>query len=231
MRNHDDQSRRTWWTAWGKRAFDIVGALLLLLVLSPVLIVSALLIKLTSSGPIFFVQRRGGLNGAPFALVKFRTMRGGRVPDPKEIVPLEHPEITPVGRILRRSKIDELPQLWNVLRGEMSLVGPRPTLLDQIEKYDAIRRRRLLAKPGVTGLAQVYGSAMMPWDERIMYDVAYVRSCSPQIDAWVLLLTAWVVLIGEERAARRFTSTKYANTLNSDEIARLQPPDANLKPY
>jgi len=223
MRNDLDQSRRTWWTAWGKRTFDFVGAALLLLILSPLLILAAILIKLTSPGPIFFTQRRGGRNGTPFTLVKFRTMRGGRIPDPKEIVPLEHPEITALGRILRRSKIDELPQLWNVLRGKMSLVGPRPTLLDQIEAYDAIRRQRLLAKPGVTGLAQVYGSSLMSWDERIMYDIAYVRSCSLNLDIWVLLRTIWVVFVGEQRASRGFMVTKYAMLLSTEEVNELRP--------
>ena len=94
-----------------------------------------------------------------------------RTPDPKELVPLSHPEITPVGRLVRRLKIDELPQLVNVLKGEMSLVGPRPTLPDQVAAYDDFRRQRLLVRPGITGLAQVNSNASVPWDERILFDV------------------------------------------------------------
>ena len=119
-------------------------------------------------------------------------MRGGRTPDPKELVPLDHPEITSAGRLLRRLKIDELPQLINVLKGEMSLVGPRPTLPDQVAAYDDFRRQRLLARPGITGLAQVNGNATVPWDERILSDIAYVRLCSFTMDLGILLRTVWV---------------------------------------
>ena len=143
---------RTLWARYGKRGFDLLGTTALLIVLSPVLLLAALLVKLTSPGPILFVQERAGLNGAVFRLLKFRTMLGGRRPDAKELVPLSHPDITPVGRLLRRFKVDELPQLVNVLTGEMSLVGPRPTLPDQVAAYDEFRRQRILVRPGITGL-------------------------------------------------------------------------------
>ena len=121
----------------------------------------------------------------------------GRIPDPRELVPLEHPDITRVGRLLRRLKIDELPQLYNVVRGEMSLVGPRPTLPDQVSAYDDFRRQRMLVRPGVTGLAQVYSSAAASWDERILYDIAYVRGSSFRLDALILGRTLLTVLVGE----------------------------------
>jgi lipopolysaccharide/colanic/teichoic acid biosynthesis glycosyltransferase len=201
---------RTLWTHGGKRSFDlVVGGLLFVLGL-PVLLVAAALIKLTSPGPVLFLQDRAGWKGRVFKPWKFRTMRGGRRPDPLEIVPLSHPDITPVGRFLRRLKLDELPQLVNVLRGEMSLVGPRPTLPDQAARYDDFRRRRLLVRPGLTGLAQVNGSASISWDERILYDVAYVRRCSLGLDLVILIRTILVVVLGEKRMTRRFANTSYA---------------------
>jgi sugar transferase EpsL len=201
---------RTPWARFGKRASDAVVAAVLLILLSPLFVVVAFLIKLTSRGPVFFVQERGGYLGKSFVAPKFRTMRGGRTPDPKELVPLDHPEITPLGRWLRRSKIDELPQLWCVLTGEMSLVGPRPTLPDQVSAYDEFRRQRLLVLPGVTGLAQVNGSTALSWDERILYDIAYVRRCSLWLDLTILTRTALVILLGEARFARPFSRSPYS---------------------
>ncbi len=205
------------WTRWGKRAFDVCGSVVLIAGLSPILLLAAALIKLTSRGSLFFIQERAGKNGEIFRLVKFRTMRGNRRPDPRELVPLDHPEITPVGRVLRRLKIDELPQLANVLRGEMSLVGPRPTLPDQVAAYDAFRRQRLLVRPGVTGLAQVFSSASASWDERILYDIAYARSCSAWLDTIILLRTILVILLGEARTTRRFSATQFARLIDPDE--------------
>ncbi len=190
--------------------FDVVAAGVLLVLLSPVLVVAGVLVKLTSRGPLFFTQERAGKDGAIFHVVKFRTMRGGRMPDPKELVPLEHPEITRVGRLLRRLKIDELPQLVHVITGNMSLIGPRPTLPDQVAAYDEFRRQRLLVRPGITGLAQVYSNASAAWDERILYDIAYVRRCSLTMDLGILLRTKWVMLVGEQRTTRPFHTTHYA---------------------
>lgn len=210
MDNHTGTVSRTLWARGGKRLFDILAGALLLVLLSPLLLLIAVAIKLTSSGPVLFRQERGGKDGVIFRPFKFRTMRGGRKPDPKELVPLSHPDITPVGRLLRRWKIDELPQLLNVLQGEMSLVGPRPTLPDQIAAYDEFRRQRLMVKPGLTGLAQVYSSAAFSWNERILYDIAYVRRCSFWLDAGVLLRTVRTVVMGEERTARPFLETPFA---------------------
>jgi len=199
------------WANGPKRVFDLVGAVLMLVLLSPVLVLSALAVKLTSQGSVFFRQRRIGRGGAAFEVVKFRTMRAARTPDPKELVPLNHPDITVIGFFLRRCKFDELPQLFNVLTGEMSLVGPRPTLPDQAAAYTEFQRQRLLVRPGVTGLAQVYGSARMPWDERIQYDVAYVQRCGLMLDLWILLRSPWVALVGEERTQRAFASSRFAD--------------------
>lgn len=201
---------RTLWARAGKRWFDVLAAGLLLLVLSPVLALAGLLVKLTSRGPVLFTQERTGHQGAVFRLHKFRSMRGGRVPDPKERVPLDHPEITRVGRVLRRFKIDELPQLVSVVRGQMSLIGPRPTLPEQVAAYDDFRRQRLLVRPGITGLAQVNGNTSVPWDERILFDIAYVRRCSLAMDLGVAWRTVLVLLLGENRTTRRFPTTPYA---------------------
>lgn len=211
------------WVRWVKRPFDLTVAALLVIVLSPLLLLTAALVKATSRGTLFFVQDRAGLNGANFRLIKFRTMRGGRKPDPKELVPLDHPEITYVGRIMRRLKIDELPQLANVLRGDMSLVGPRPTLPDQVAAYDAFRRQRLLLRPGITGLAQVNGNSLMAWDERILYDIAYVRCCSFWMDMGILLRTIFVVPLGEVSMSRPFASTKYAKNVTPPADYTLPP--------
>ena len=198
------------WLRALKRPFDLVAALLLVLLLSPVLLLVAVLVKLTSPGPVFFTQDRAGKDARVFRLVKFRTMRGDRKPDPKELVPLHHPDITRLGYVLRRFKLDEFPQLFNVIKGEMSLVGPRPTLPDQVAAYDAFRRQRLLVRPGITGLAQVYGNSMTSWDERILYDIAYVRRCGFFLDLSILFRTILVVFIGEQRMTRPFTESPFA---------------------
>ena len=198
------------WARALKRPFDLITALLLVLVLTPVILLVAAFVKLTSPGPVFFTQTRAGKNGLVFRLVKFRTMRGGRKPDPQELVPLHHPDITRLGYVLRRFKLDEVPQLFNVIKGEMSLVGPRPTLPDQVAAYDDFRRQRLLVRPGITGLAQVYGNSLTPWDERILYDIAYVRRCGFFLDLSILLRTILVVFVGERRMTRPFVETPFA---------------------
>lgn len=201
---------RTLWARGGKRVFDVVGGGVLLLLLTPVFALAAVLVKVTSRGPLFFTQQRAGKEGRIFRLVKFRTMRADRTPDPKELIPLEHREITRVGRLMRRLKIDELPQLLHVITGDMSLVGPRPTLPDQVAAYDDFRRQRLLVRPGITGLAQVYSNASASWDERILYDIAYARRCSLLMDLSILLRTKLVLVVGEKRTSRPFHSTRYA---------------------
>lgn len=201
---------RSLWARGGKRCFDLLLSVLLLALFSPILLLAALLVKLTSAGPALFHQDRGGQGGTTFRLYKLRTMKAGRTPDAKELVPLDHPEITFVGRLLRRTKIDELPQLFSVLMGDMSLVGPRPTLPDQIAAYDEFRRQRLLVCPGMTGLAQVNGNAAVPWDQRILFDIAYVRRCSFVLDIKIIARTFLVVLLGDRRMTRPFQETSHA---------------------
>jgi len=192
---------------------DFVTAGALILLLSPILVTVAILVKLTSPGPAFFVQERGGWHGRNFIAYKFRSMRGDRQPDPKELVPLDHPEITAIGRFIRRTKIDELPQLINVLKGEMAIIGPRPTLPDQVAAYDDFKRQRLLVRPGCTGLAQVNGVTAISWDERIKYDVYYAYHCSPWLDLHILMKTTLVILRGEAPYARPFDQSPYAKRM------------------
>lgn len=193
-----------------KRTGDVAISLALIVLLLPLWLLAALAVKLTSRGPVLFSQERGGRGGVPFRSYKFRTLRADHVHDPSEIVPLDHAHVTPVGRWLRRFKIDEMPQLFNVLKGDMSLVGPRPTILEQVRAYDAFQRRRLEVRPGITGLAQVNGNARMSWDERIKYDVYYVDHVGLWLDLCILAKTLLVILLGEARFARRFEESPYA---------------------
>lgn len=180
----------------GKRIVDLA---ILGLVAIPALLVSAccaLAIRVTSRGPVLFLQERVGMNGEPFVVWKFRTMLEGDNP----IIPSAD-RITTVGRFLRRSSLDELPQLVNVARGEMSVVGPRPTLAYQVERWTERQRGRLAVRPGLTGLAQVNGRNDLSWPERIEYDLDYVASQSPVVDIGILLRTVTAMLGGEGTGA------------------------------
>jgi lipopolysaccharide/colanic/teichoic acid biosynthesis glycosyltransferase len=173
----------------GKRALDLI---LVGLLSAPAGVVASLCgaaVRLTSKGPVVFRQQRAGRDGQPFTILKFRTMHDGA----KAVYP-EDDQITAVGSWLRRSSLDELPQLWNVIRGNMSVVGPRPTLPYQVERYTPEQRRRLSVRPGITGLAQVRGRNGISWAERIEYDLEYVNRASIGMDLKILALTVWAVL-------------------------------------
>jgi lipopolysaccharide/colanic/teichoic acid biosynthesis glycosyltransferase len=201
---------QTIWARGGKRVFDVAVSTVLVVLLSPLLLSTALLVKLTSRGPVFFTQQRAGRHGRPFPVRKFRTMYADHRHDETETVTLAHPGITPLGRVLRRAKIDEIPQLFSVLAGSMSLVGPRPGLVSQAAAYDDVQRRRLLLRPGCTGLAQVNSmSRGADWSERIRYDVYYVRHCRLGLDMRILVKTPLVVLFGEQRFDRPFHQSPY----------------------
>jgi len=179
------------------RVADIVIASAVLFLAAPLLALAAIAIKLTSRGPVFYTQRRVGKSGEVFELLKLRTMRQGA--DPVGVgtaVTGGDPRVTRVGRLLRRFALDELPNLFNVLTGEMAMVGPRATLAAQVELYTPRQRRRLELKPGVTGWAQTHGRAGIPWEERIELDVWYVENRSLGLDLKILALTPLVLLQG-----------------------------------
>ena len=179
------------------RAADVAAASLGLAAASPLLILAALGIKLEDGGPVFYRQRRVGLLGQEFELVKLRTMVVGAEGIGAGYAVNERDQrITRVGRLLRRLSIDEVPQLWNVVRGDMSLIGPRPTLAYQVERYTPRQRKRLAVKPGITGWAQIQGRARLPWDERIELDVWYVEHRSPWVDLKILARTPRALFAG-----------------------------------
>jgi lipopolysaccharide/colanic/teichoic acid biosynthesis glycosyltransferase len=179
------------------RALDAAAAGIGLAVTSPVLAAAAVAIKLEDGGPVFYRQQRVGLDGEEFELLKLRTMEVGAETKGAGLAVNEgDPRITRVGRMLRRLSLDELPQLWNVLLGDMSLVGPRPTLAYQVERYTPRQRRRLEVKPGLTGWAQIHGRARLPWEERIELDVWYVEHRSPWLDLKILARTPGALFAG-----------------------------------
>jgi lipopolysaccharide/colanic/teichoic acid biosynthesis glycosyltransferase len=180
-----------------KRALDLTGALFALVVTSPLLAVSALAIKLEDRGPVLYRQLRVGLRGSDFEILKLRTMVVGAEHRGAGLAVNKGDErITRVGRALRRLSLDELPQLWNVVRGEMSLVGPRPTVRVQVDQYTPHQLRRLEVKPGITGWAQVNGRAALPWSERIELDVWYVDHQSLGLDLRILARTPFALFRG-----------------------------------
>jgi lipopolysaccharide/colanic/teichoic acid biosynthesis glycosyltransferase len=184
------------------RSADLLIAVVALVLVSPLLVAAAIAIKLESRGPVLYRQRRVGKGGVVFEMFKLRTMRQGA--DPIGVgtaVIAEDPRVTRVGRILRRFALDELPNLFNVLRGEMRIVGPRATLPAQVELYTPRQRRRLDLRPGVTGWAQIHGRAGIPWEERIELDVWYVEHRSLRLDLRILAKTPAALLGGAGNVA------------------------------
>lgn len=200
-----------------KRSIDVLGSLLALMVLSPVMLVIAALVKLTSPGPVFFRQQRVGQFGIPFTFLKFRSMKANNDPkihqqyvaqliagkvDGQSGAPVfkikNDPRVTRIGRFLRKTSLDELPQFMNVLKGEMSLVGPRPPIPYEFDQYDAWHRRRVLEiKPGITGLWQVEGRSKVTFDEMVRLDLMYARRWSIGMDLRILLMTPKAVIMGD----------------------------------
>ena len=179
------------------RAADVAIAGVALVAASPLLAVAALAIKLEDRGPVLYRQTRVGKDGVDFDLLKLRTMVVGAETMGAGLAVNEgDSRITRAGRILRRLSLDELPQLWNVVRGQMSVIGPRPTLRYQVEKYDDHQRRRLDVRPGITGWAQIHGRATLPWAQRIELDVWYVEHRSPRVDLKILMRTPLALFSG-----------------------------------
>ena len=177
----------TFYKTYGKRWFDLLLTIPGLVVISPALLMIALLVKSRLGSPVLFKQIRPGLNGKPFTIYKFRTMTDARDPEGKLLPDAQR--LTRLGRFLRSTSLDELPELWNVIKGDMSLVGPRPLLMQYLDRYTRKQARRHEAKPGVTGWAQMNGRNAITWEEKFDFDVWYVDHCSLFLDLRILLLT------------------------------------------
>ena len=195
-----------------KRLFDITAAAIALLLLALPLLALTLLVAAKLGRPAFFRQVRPGLQGQPFEMVKFRTMTDARGPD-GALLP-DADRLTPFGRFLRATSLDELPELWNVLKGDMSLVGPRPLLMEYLPLYSPEQARRHAVRPGVTGWAQVNGRNTLSWEDKFKLDVWYVDHCSLWLDIKILWLTVKKVLVREgisaagEATMGKFTGSK-----------------------
>jgi sugar transferase EpsL len=172
---------------WWKRLFDVSASCVIGVAITPILFVVGLLVLMRMGRPILFVHERPGLRGLPFKILKFRTMRGDRAPD-GTLLP-DAVRLTRFGQFLRSTSLDELPELWNVLRGEMSLVGPRPLLMDYLPLYTPEQARRHEVRPGITGWAQVNGRNAISWEEKFALDVWYVDNHGFWLDLKILLLT------------------------------------------
>jgi sugar transferase EpsL len=179
-------------SSFAKRVTDILLAGSALLISAPLMAAIALAIRWSTGRPILFRQMRPGYRGEPFKLLKFRTMNAAR--DARGGLLLDAARLTPIGRLLRRLSLDELPQLWNVLRGDMSLVGPRPLLTQYVDRYTTEQARRHDTKPGITGWAQVHGRNGLTWPEKISLDLWYVDNWSLWLDIRILVRTPWQVL-------------------------------------
>ena len=182
-----------------KRLFDIIFSGVGMVLLSPFLVLISILIKVVMPGPVLFKQIRVGKNKRLFKIFKFRTMKIDKEAENSHDISKDTERLTTLGRLLRRTKIDELPQLVNVFTGDMSLVGPRPTFEEQVRKYDQHQMKRLDMRPGMTGLAQINGNTALSWEERIRFDIRYVENFNVMLDIKILLRTVGVVVMGEER--------------------------------
>lgn len=197
-----------------KRIFDVVVSGIGLLVLAPVMGAIAILVRITMGRPVLFCQVRPGQHGVPFTLIKFRTMRN-LLPGESAVMS-DAQRLNILGSFLRKGSLDELPELWNVFRGDMSLVGPRPLLTEYLEKYNPEQKRRMEVKPGLTGWAQIKGRNALSWEEKFALDVWYVDHRSFWLDLWILLVTVPVVILGRGVSAPGEATTKaFAGNGNS----------------
>jgi undecaprenyl phosphate N,N'-diacetylbacillosamine 1-phosphate transferase len=192
-----------------KRGLDIFIALAAMVILSPVLVAIVITIRLSSKGPVVFKQKRAGKNGRPFIFYKFRTMTLDVDPFGPSPKSGEDPRLTSVGKFLRECSLDELPQLFNVLKGDMSIVGPRPLYLSQIPEWSERQKKRLLVKPGLTGLAQIQGRAELTREEKLELDVKYVENTGLLTDIRIMLATIVQVFRRKSVYEKRYSKTEY----------------------
>lgn len=182
-----------------KRVFDIILSGFILLVTLPFFLITILIQQIVMPGPVFFQQQRVGKDGKLFYILKLRSMKVDREAEKNHDFSKDEERLTSFGRFMRRSKVDELPQVWNIFRGDMSLIGPRPTVKEQVDQYTEFQMQRLLMRPGLSGLAQVNGNTAISWAERIEYDVDYIEQFSIILDAKIMLKTLLVILFGEDK--------------------------------
>lgn len=192
-----------------KRGLDIFIALAAMVILSPVLVAIGITIRLSSKGPAVFKQQRAGQNGKPFVFYKFRTMKLDVAPFGPSPKSSEDRRLTKVGKFLRESSLDELPQLFNILKGDMSIVGPRPLYLSQISEWSERQKKRLLVKPGLTGLAQIQGRGEITREEKFELDVKYVENAGLLTDIRIMLATITQVFRRKSVYEKRYSKTEY----------------------
>jgi sugar transferase EpsL len=195
-----------------KRIFDLAIACIFLLMLSPIILLIALLVRLHLGSPVLFRQERPGLNAVPFQMIKFRTMKS--ICDADGRLLADNVRLTSVGKLLRSLSLDELPELWNVLKGQMSIVGPRPLLMKYLPLYNSEQKRRHQVKPGITGLAQVNGRNALTWEDKFKLDIWYVDNQSLWLDIKIIFLTVYKVCVRDginsdgNVTTEEFTGTK-----------------------
>ncbi|MGF1454863.1 MAG: sugar transferase [Alphaproteobacteria bacterium] len=191
---------KNWYSSYGKRTFDVLAAALLLIAIMPLGLIVGFAVRIFLGSPVLFTQCRGGYRNEPFQMVKFRSMTNAR--DAKGDLLPDDQRLTRFGRFLRATSIDELPQLWHVLCGKMSLIGPRPFVIEYMALYTPEQKRRHDVRPGITGLAQVMGRNNLSWDEKFSYDLEYVDSVSFRLDMKILLRTFGVIVCRSGVSAR-----------------------------
>ncbi|RLQ86626.1 sugar transferase [Planomicrobium sp. Y74] len=189
--------RRSLWSVYLGRLAEIFFSSLLLFLLTPFFVIIAIAIKAESKGSVFFTQKRGGKDGKHFLIYKFRTMYKANV-DVHKVLVDNDPRVTKVGNFLRKTSLDELPQLINILKGDMSFIGPRPTVTGQTDNYNEYQMQRLQLKPGVTGWAQISGRNLLTWDEKIDLDIEYIQKKCFKLDIYILMKTFVKVLKSDE---------------------------------
>jgi lipopolysaccharide/colanic/teichoic acid biosynthesis glycosyltransferase len=205
----------------GKRLFDVFVSAVALVLLSPLLLAVGVAIRIRMGSPVFFRQQRPGLQGCPFEVIKFRTMIADKE---NRGVASDAQRLTRLGRLLRATSIDELPELWNVLKGDMSLVGPRPLLMQYLPRYSPEQARRHDVRPGLTGWAQVQGRNLVGWEEKFAMDVWYVNNRSFLLDLKILAMTAWTVV------ARRGVAAEGSATMHEFMGSRPGEVEPEAKP-
>lgn len=200
-----------------KRLFDIVLSLIIIVFLSPVLLIIAVAIKLSGKGPVIFAQQRAGKDGKPFTFYKFRTMKHDADPFGPSPKSSNDNRLTKVGVLLREYSLDELPQLLNILRGDMSVVGPRPLYISQIAEWDQRQKNRLLVKPGLTGLAQISGRGGLTREEKLELDVKYVETAGLWLNLKIIIATVVQVFSKKDIYEKKYSKTEYTRSQTREQ--------------